>query len=314
MNGMDLTFLGTGAGLPSKERNVTSIALGFPEYDGNLWLFDCGEGTQRQILSSSVKLTKLKVIFITHLHGDHLFGLPGVLGSRSFQGAETPLLLIGPVGLKKFVETALNVSRTHIRYPIAVRECSRGGRVFEDEHFFVDARPLDHGILSFGYQICERDQPGELLVDKLRKLGIPPGPIYKTIKDRPEVVLPDGHRLKTAPFIGEKKKGRRIAVIGDTRPCPAVLSLAEQADLMIHEATFRQESVQLARAYHHSTSVQAAQAALSAGVRTLILTHLSARYQKNEQIALLKEARTVFEHTHLAADLWTYHLNRQPRR
>ncbi|RYL94813.1 ribonuclease Z [Sporolactobacillus sp. THM7-4] len=311
---MFFTFLGTGAGLPAKERNVTSLSISFPEYDGNLWLFDCGEGTQRQILYSSVKLTKLKVIFITHLHGDHIFGLPGILGSRSFQGAESPLLLIGPTGLKEYVEVSLRVSGTHIRYPLAVRELSAaGGAAFEDEHFTVSAEPLDHGILSFGYRITEKDYPGELLVDKLKQAGITPGPIYKQFKEKSEVVLPDGRRLKTASFVGEKRQGRRITIIGDTRPCDTAVELADHADVLIHEATFQDHSRALAYDYHHSTSVQAAEIANKASAEKLILTHISSRYQKDDQTLLLEEARRVFQNTELANDLWSFHLRRQPR-
>lgn len=310
---MDFTFLGTGAGMPAKERNVTSLAVGFPEYNGDLWLFDCGEGTQRQILYSSVKLTKLTVIFITHLHGDHLFGLPGILGSRSFQGAEGPLMIIGPLGLSKFVETSLHVSGTHLHYPVIVREIEHAGIIYENDHFVVTVKELDHGILSYGYRITEKDQPGELLVAKLRQNGIEPGPIYKAFKEKPEVVLPDGRCIVTAPFVGGKRKGRRVAIIGDTRPCDQAIELSDHADVLIHEATFRHEAAGIAHDYHHSTSVQAAQIARKASAGTLILTHLSSRYQKEEQSALLAEAKHVFANTWLAADLWTYHLKRQPR-
>ncbi|RYM05093.1 ribonuclease Z [Sporolactobacillus sp. THM7-7] len=311
---MNFTFLGTGAGLPAKERNVTSIAVRFPEYDGNLWLFDCGEGTQRQILYTPVKLTKLKVIFITHLHGDHLFGLPGVLGSRSFQGSESPLLVIGPRGLKQYVWTALRASGTHIRYPLKVREISESGTVFEDEHFIVSAEALEHGISCFGYRIVEKDLPGELLVEKLKKAGIPPGPVYQKFKEQSEVLLSDGRCFKSAPFVGERKKGRRVAIIGDTRPCEQSIKLAKHTDLLIHEATFRDQDKAMAWNYRHSTSVQAAEIAREASAGALILTHLSSRYQKEEQAALLNEAKKVFGSTLLARDLWGYELKRQPRR
>lgn len=310
---MDFTFLGTGAGMPAKERNVTSLALSFPEYDGDLWLFDCGEGTQRQILYSSVKLTRLTVIFITHLHGDHLFGLPGILGSRSFQGAEGPLLIIGPTGLGQFIETSLRVSGTHLHYPVIVHEIKRAGIVYENEHFVVKAKELDHGIMSYGYRITEKDQPGELLADKLGQLGIEPGPIYREFKEKPEVVMPDGRRILTAPFVGEKRKGRRIAIIGDTRPCAQTVELSDRVDVLIHEATFRHEAASMAHDYHHSTSVQAATIARKASAGTLILTHLSSRYQKEEQSSLLSEAKSIFPNTLLASDLWTFHLQRRPR-
>lgn len=310
---MKFTFLGTGAGMPAKERNVTSMALSFPEYDGDLWLFDCGEGTQRQILYTAVKLTKLTAVFVTHLHGDHLFGLPGILGSRSFQGAEHPLELIGPKGLKAFVETSLQVSGTHLHYPLVIHEIDSNGKVYENEHFIVHACELDHGIQSFGYRITEKDQPGELLVDRLIDLGIRPGPIYKKIKEQSQVILPDGRTLETAPFIGKKKKGRHVVVLGDTRPCHAALKLAAHADVLVHEATFNGQSARLAHDYHHSTSIQAAEMAQKAEVNQLILSHLSSRYQKKEQHALLKEAKSVFKQTYLAHDFWTFELPYQQR-
>jgi ribonuclease Z len=313
MDEMKFTFLGTGAGMPAKERNVTSLALSFPEYDGELWLFDCGEGTQRQILYTSVKLTKLSVIFVTHLHGDHIFGLPGILGSRSFQGAETPLALVGPKGLKEYVETSLRLSGTHLHYPITFHEIESENEVYENEHFVVTAGELDHGIKSYGYRISEKDQPGELLVKKLVSIGVRPGPIYKEIKEQEQVVLPDGSILKTAPFIGTKRKGRHISILGDTRPCSAALLLARGSDVLVHEATFRGDSARLAHEYHHSTSLQAAEIAQKAAVKVLILSHLSSRYQKREQLALLEEAKGLFKQTYVAHDLWTFELKHQPR-
>ncbi|MCQ2010026.1 ribonuclease Z [Sporolactobacillus sp. STSJ-5] len=310
---MRFTFLGTGAGMPAKERNVTSLAVSFPEYDGDLWLFDCGEGTQRQILYTSVKLTKLSVIFVTHLHGDHLFGLPGILGSRSFQGALTPLTLIGPKGLKEYVETSLRVSGTHLYYPVTVHEINSENIVYENDHFIVDAGELDHGIKTYGYRITEKDQPGELLVDKLIDIGVRPGPIYKQIKEQENVMLPDGKVLDTADFIGKQRKGRTITILGDTRPCETSLLLAKNADLLIHEATFSGDCDQLAHDYHHSTSLQAAETANKAEAKALILSHLSSRYQKREQSALLNEAKAVFPLTFLAHDLWTYELKHPSR-
>lgn len=310
---MEFTFLGTGAGMPAKERNVSSLAVSFPEYNGELWLFDCGEGTQRQILYTSVRLPKLSVIFITHLHGDHIYGLPGVLGSRSFQGDGQPLCIIGPEGLSEWVRMTLAVSKTHLHYPIQITEISEPGIVYENEHFTVEARPLDHGIPCFGYKLIEKDSPGELLVDKIRALGIPQGPIYQHFKQALEVQLPDGRILATAPFLGPKKKGRRVAVIGDTRPCQSVSELASDVDLMIHEATFCHGDKLLAYDYHHSTAIQAAIQAKEAGAARLILNHVSARYQKLEQKALLSEAQSVFDHTQLATDLWKCTLNRPSR-
>jgi ribonuclease Z len=308
---MDFTFLGTGAGIPAKERNVTSLAVGFPEYDGDLWLFDCGEGTQRQILYTPVKLTRLSVIFITHLHGDHLFGLPGILGTRSFQGAQSLLTLVGPKGLRDYIDTSLAVSGTHLHYPLVIKEIEGPGLIYENSHFQVMTDKLDHGIASFGYRVEERQSAGELLVDKLQTAGVNPGPVYGLFKEQAEVELPDGRVLQSSEFLGKEKAGRIITVLGDTRPCDASVRLAENADFLIHEATFRDSDASLAYNYHHSTSVQAAETAKTASVRTLVLTHLSSRYRKKEQKQLLTEAKRVFSHTLLASDFKVCQLMRQ---
>lgn len=153
---MEFVFLGTGAGVPSKGRNVSAIALQLLEERGQTWLFDCGEATQHQILHTSVRPRRIEKIFITHLHGDHIFGLPGLLGSRSFQGGTTPLTVYGPKGIKQFIEVALSVSTTHVKYPLEVVEITEEGTVFEDNEFYVETKRLSHGIECFGYRIVER--------------------------------------------------------------------------------------------------------------------------------------------------------------
>ncbi|TCP31791.1 RNAse Z [Scopulibacillus darangshiensis] len=309
---MDVTFLGTGAGVPAKNRNVSAIALTLPEYKGDTWLFDCGEATQHQILYTSLKLSKISNIFITHLHGDHIFGLPGVLGSRSFQGSEDPLNIYGPPGIKAFIEAALCTSSTYLKYPMTIFELNEDGHIFEDEHFQVVAGKLDHGVACFGFRVIEKDQPGELLVKKLKADGVQPGPVYRKIKENPYVTLPGGRRLTSDHYLGPKKAGRKVTILGDTRTCQAAFDLAKDADLLIHEATFSREMGDKAKAYGHSTSVQAAETAKAAEAAALILTHISSRYQGDDDM-LLDEAKAVFPNSFLARDLWTYQLNRQPR-
>lgn len=306
---MDITFLGTGAGVPAKHRNVTSIAISHSEYSGDTWLFDCGEATQHQILYTNVKLSKIKVIFITHLHGDHVYGLPGVLSSRSFQGAEEALTVIGPVGIKRLIETFLAVSSTHLTYSLKIFELSDEEKIYEDDHFEVMTKKLDHGIPSYGYRIVEKDQPGKLFVDRLKKDGIEPGPIYKDFKNKHCVTLPDGRVVASKNYIGSLKKGRVVAILGDTRQCPASLDLAENADLLIHEATFAKEMEAAAHKFHHSTTVQAAETAKAAGAIALILTHISSRYLEKDSMPLLNEAKAIFPNTYIAYDFWTYRLN-----
>src|SRR5690625_4188181 len=164
--------------------------------NNHMWLFDCGEATQHQILHTSLKPRKINKIFITHLHGDHIFGLPGLLSSRSFLGGDDLLTVYGLKGIKQFVETSLIVSETHVKYPIEFVEIEKEGRVCEDDHFIVDAVTLDHNILSFGYRITEKDKLGELNVQKLKEMGIKPGPIYRTIKENERTTLPSGEVIE----------------------------------------------------------------------------------------------------------------------
>ena len=299
---MNVLFLGTGAGIPAKARNVTSIALQLLEERKAIWLFDCGEATQHQILHTSIKPRKIEKIFITHLHGDHIYGLPGLISSRSFQGGEDLLTIYGPKGLEEFVRTALSVSQSHLTYPIEFIEIGEG-TVFEDHQFQVIAKKLDHGIESYGYRVIEKDLPGALLVHKLEKLAIKPGPIYQKIKAGQQVELEDGKILDGSDFLGPSQKGRIITILGDTRYIAASVELALDADLLIHEATFSETDEQLAHDYYHSTTKQAAMVAKQANAKKLMLTHISSRYQSEVDLAKLeKEAQAVFPLSYLAAD------------
>lgn len=300
---MELHFLGTGAGIPSKDRNTSAIALRFlNEYRGTLWLFDCGEATQHQFLHSPLKLSKLSRIFITHLHGDHIYGLPGVLGSRSFQGGEEPLTIYGPKGIQSFIDVTLQISETHVRYPLTVVEVSDGLTINMDNHT-IHVKELDHGIQSYGYRIEEKNKPGPLLVDRLKKLGIRPGPIYSALKQGENVTLEDGRVLHGKDFIGPEKIGKKLVILGDTRRCKQALTLANDADILVHEATFMAKDKDLAYNYYHSTSVDAAEIAKEANVKTLFITHISSRYQHRNCERLLKEAKDIFNNTYLATDL-----------
>lgn len=298
---IELLFLGTGAGVPAKRRNVTSMALKMLNERGAVWLIDCGEATQHQILHTTLKPRRIEKIFITHLHGDHIFGLPGLLGSRSFQGGTEPLTVYGPPGIRAFVETALQTSSTHLQYPLFIEEIEEG-TVFEDGHITVTAGKLDHGIDSYGYRFAEKDKAGELLVDKLRADQIPPGPLYKQIKEGNTVTLEDGRTIDPQPYTSDPQPGKIITVLGDTRQCAAAEELAEGADLLVHEATFNADSAQMARDYFHSTTVQAAETAARARVKKLCLTHISSRYTKEMESELVKEAAAVFEPVLIAYD------------
>lgn len=179
---MELLFLGTGSGVPAKHRNLSSIVLKLLDERNSMWLFDCGESTQHQILNTTVKPRKIEKIFITHMHGDHIFGLPGLLSSRAFQGGDTPLTIYGPKGIKQYVTMSLKLSQSHLRYGIRFVEIEKEGTIFEDEQFLVSTKRLQHGVPSYGFRITEKDTKGELMADELQSIGVPFGPLYGKLK------------------------------------------------------------------------------------------------------------------------------------
>ncbi|GMA57928.1 RNAse Z [Alicyclobacillus sacchari] len=300
---MELYFLGTGAGLPSTRRNVTSIALRLSRGTSRVWLFDCGEGTQQQMLTAPFGPAKVDRIFITHLHGDHIFGLPGMLGSRSFQAGSGPLSILGPLGLRTFLKTAVETGGSHILYPWEVTEISDAVRdVVIDGDYRVSYRRLRHGIPSYGYRVEERPFPGALRKDLLEAAGLPPGPLYKKIKSGHDVTLPDGRTLVAADYVDPPEPGRIIAILGDTRPCDEAVELARDADIIVHEATYTAADADLAARHHHSTAAEAAAVARAAGARKLVLTHVSSRYDHDGEEQLLADAKRIFPNTILAHD------------
>ncbi|MGG1573723.1 ribonuclease Z [Fictibacillus sp. NRS-1165] len=299
---MELHFLGTGAGMPSKERNVSSVALKFLQRGGEVWLFDCGEATQHQILRTSLKPRKINKIFITHLHGDHIFGLPGLLGSRSFQNGEaSPVVIYGPKGIKAFIETALNISETYLTYPIQVIEIGEG-LICEDDGRHVYAKKLDHVIPCFGFRLEEQAQPGKLKAGMLKKMGLAPGPLYQQLKEGRDVRREDGTVLKSSDFVSPPVPGRIVAILGDTKYCDNAVELGRNASVIVHEATVLHELAEKAAEFGHSSARSAAVTARLANAAALILNHISSRYHKEEKMLLLKEAEEVFSNTMIADD------------
>lgn len=299
-----IQFLGTGAGIPSKRRNVSSFIIQMLDKKKACWLFDCGEATQHRLLHSSLSVNKINKIFISHLHGDHIYGLPGFLGTRSFQGAKDRLDVFGPKGLKEFIETTLKISNTYLRYPLVVHEIEEG-IIFKESGFKFYAIELEHGIASYGYRIEESNKPGNLQVDKLKEAGISPGPIFSKIKAGEKVTLENGKVVDGREFIGPLKKGRVISVSGDTRQCIGLEKLVKNADILIHEATFRQVHSDLAFEHYHSTISEAANLAKKENVDLLFLSHISSRYTE-ETDELLVEAKSIFPNAYVAEDLETY--------
>lgn len=301
---MKIWFMGTGAGRPNKHRNVTGIALQLPEPRNGWWLFDAGEATQHQLMHTPLKLNKLEAVFITHLHGDHIYGLPGLLSSRSFDGGITPVQLIGPPGLKQYIDTVFALSATQLDYELVVQEVTGDeGIIYEDPRFKVEVGKLEHRVLCFGYRVVEKDQPGKLLVHKLKEMGISEGPLYGKLKQGQSVTAPDGNVIHTEDVTEPVHKGRVITVLGDTKPCDNALKLAEGADLLVHEATFAKGMEEKAHEFGHSTTAEAANTARLAKAKQLVMTHFSGRYSNDELSDLVLEAKQDFEDVTAARDL-----------
>ncbi|SDI96826.1 ribonuclease Z [Salimicrobium halophilum] len=303
---MELYFLGTGSGVPSKERNVSSLTLRLLEETGAVWMFDCGEGTQQQILHSPIKPRRVEKIFITHLHGDHIYGLPGFLSSRSFQGGTTPLTIYGPEGLQDFVELSLKISGTHLNYEIDFRQIE-DGFTEDSPQFEITAHLLEHGLDSYGFLIKEKAQQGALQKEKLEAMGVPPGPIYQTIKNQERTTLEDGTIITRSEVLGAPKPGRSIAILGDTRFKSSHAEWIHGADLLVHEGTFSGKEREMAYEYYHSTVSQAAALAKESEVGRLIVNHLSSRYQTPDIELLSEEAKKIFPETTIAHD--HYHVS-----
>lgn len=308
---MQVTFLGTSSGVPTRGRNVSAVALRLPQRS-ELWLFDCGEGTQHQFLRSELRVSQLRRIFITHMHGDHVFGLPGLLASLGLAGTCSGIDLYGPDPLRDYLEGVLRTSSTRIGYPLRshrVKDAASSGAVLlDDDDITVRCTQLIHRVPAYAYRVDQKPRAGRFDVEQARALGIPPGPIYAELKDGREVVLDDGRIINGASLCGPERPGCSVVYCTDTVFSEAAMELAQGADLLIHESTFSHAEAEMAFARQHSTSTMAAQTALGAGVKQLMLTHLSPRYVPGNPVTpddLLNEARAIFPNTALAKDFLT---------
>jgi len=305
---VQVTFLGTSSGVPTRARNVSAVALRLPQR-AELWLFDCGEGTQHQFLRSDLRVSQLSRIFISHMHGDHVFGLPGLLASLGLAGTCSGIDLYGPDPLRDYLEGVLRTSSTRISYPLRshrVRQAAQAGTLLlDDGDLTVRCAPLTHRVPAYAYRVDQKPRAGRFDVEQARALGIPPGPIYADLKAGRTVTLEDGRIIKGEALCGPERPGSSVVICTDTVFCEAAVELARGADLLIHESTFAHAEAEMALQRQHSTSTMAAQTALAAGVKQLLLTHFSPRYMPGNPVTpddLLAEARAIFPNTELAKD------------
>jgi ribonuclease Z len=310
---LQITFLGTSSGVPTRSRNVSSVALRLPQR-AEVWLFDCGEGTQHQFLRSEFKSSQIRRIFITHMHGDHIFGLMGLLATCGLAGnPQQRIDIYGPPKLNEYLQACRRYSQTHFSIPIKVHTVEPG-LVFEDDEFRVYCTLLEHRVPAYGYRVEEVDRPGHFDVKRAKALGIPPGPIYGRLKQGEAITLSDGRRVNGADLCGPPLVGRKVVYCTDTIFSERSVELSQKADVLIHEATFSHRDAELAYQRLHSTSTMAAQVALAAQVRQLIMTHFSPRYAPGNDIQLsdlLAEAQAIFPATLMAQDFFTYEVPRQ---
>lgn len=289
--------------MPTRSRNVSSVALRLPQR-AEVWLFDCGEATQHQLLRSAPKISQISRIFITHMHGDHIFGLMGLLATCGLAGHPTRIDVYGPEGLEDYVRASVRYTHTGFPYPLEIHTIEPG-MLYEDEELVVSCLPLKHRIPAFGFRVTEKDKAGRFDVERAAALGIPAGPLYGKLKRGEQVMLPDGRTINGTDLCGPTEEGRKIVYCTDTMYSENAVELARDADLLIHEATYVEEDEALARRGQHSTAQMAARVALRARVRKLIITHFSQRYAFGNPIepdALLAEARAVFPETEMARD------------
>jgi ribonuclease Z len=290
---LTVTFIGTAASVPTKARGTaaTLIARG-----GERWLVDCGEGTQRQLLRSGLGLVDLDLILVTHLHGDHFLGLPGLVKTFGLRGRERPLRIVGPRGiLELFDRLGGVVGRTP--YPLRVEEAT-AETVHETDGAVIESFHTHHSVPSLGYAIVEEPRPGAFDVAAAVALGVPAGPMFGRLQ-RGEPVAVDGREVRPDQVMGPARSGRRVVLSGDTRPCMATASAAEGADLLVHEATFLESERDRAIETGHSTAREAAIIAREAGVRLLALTHLSSRFMPRDARA---EAEAEFDNVAVPRD------------
>ena len=292
--------LGTSSGKPTLRRNVSGLAVA---RDGDWVLFDCGEGTQTQIVRAGLSPSRLSAIFITHFHGDHFNGLSGLVSTMGLDRRTRELTITGPTGIKEYLDLLERLKIAFLTYATDIKEFDSVPapiQVYETNEYTVTALGLDHRLFAIGYRIEERARPGRFNVDEARRLEVPEGPMWGQLQSGQDVII-ESRIVRSSDVLGPPRPGKSVAYCLDTRPCEMSVELSRGVDLLIHEATYTNEYASEAQQYGHSTAAQAALIAQRAEVGKLLLTHFSSRF--SDPAPLLEEACGIFPNTILADDL-----------
>jgi len=290
-------FLGTAGSIPTPQRGLPAIAI---QRKNELLLFDCGEGAQRQMIQAGLGFHRKTKVFVTHMHGDHMLGLPGLFQTMSLLDREKKLEVYGPVGIIAFVEAIKQTVQFTLTFPIEVSEIKEASVVCAEKEYEVQATWADHMTPSLAYALIEKPRPGRFHPEKAELLGVPEGPSWSKLQRGSVITLLNGRKVRPEEVLGPPRPGRKIVYTGDTRPSKNLVKFAENADLLIHDATFDDELRERACEDGHSTPTQAAETAKKAGAKWLVLTHVSARYK--DPSLLLEQAKKIFPSVDLAQD------------
>jgi len=296
MTQLKIIFLGTGGSWPTVYRNVSSIAI---KRGKEVIIFDCGEGTQRQLQKSKISYMQISKIFITHFHGDHFLGIPGLIQTMQLNDRKEPLYIYGPKGIIKLVDDLLSLGYFKPNYKIEAFEVDENDKI-DFEGYSIIPFKVKHGVPSLGYSLIENIRPGKFDKEKALSLGIPEGPLFSKIQKGKTITLDNGKKITSNMILGPSRKGRKIVISGDTAPIEKMIVYAKDADVLIHEATFSSEFIDIAADYGHTTANQAAEIAKSAKVKKLYLTHISPRHLDYKR--LLNEAQNIFKKSFIPKD------------
>jgi ribonuclease Z len=294
---MRVIFLGTAGSVPTLTRSLPAVLI---KRQNEQLMFDCGEGVQRQMLKAKAGFHRKMKIFVSHMHGDHVLGLPGLLQTMALMGREKKLEVYGPVGIRQFLDCVRESLRFGLTFPVEIHEVCGAGVVCEEKAYTVEAAGANHVVSGFAYAFVEKLRPGKFYPEKARALGVPEGELWSKLQHGDKIKLQNGRVVSPEEVMGSSRKGRKIVYTGDTRPFKGFAKLAAGADLVIHEATFDDTLSEKAELDGHSTPSQAGQQAKRAKAKKLVLTHISARYA--DAGVLLEQAQKVFKNTLVAED------------